>query len=67
MYLVYIKCQQYIGGVMASLLASNLDETSRAFLVELFAEIELAAVGFARERVAEVDLPSQKLVVLRKG
>ncbi len=51
---------------MSKLLASNLDEQSRAFLVELFTEVELAAVGFARERVAEIDLPAQKLVVLRK-
>ncbi len=52
---------------MSKLLASNLDEQSRAFLVELFTEVELAAVGFARERVAEIDLPAQKLVVLRKN
>ncbi len=51
---------------MSKLLASNLDEQSRAFLVELFTEVELAAVEFARERVAEIDLPAQKLVVLRK-
>ena len=51
---------------MSKLLGSNLDEKSRAFLMELFTEIELAAVGFARERVAEIDLPAQKLVVLRK-
>ncbi len=51
---------------VSKLLASNLDEQSRAFLVELFTEVELAAVGFARERVADVDLPAQKLVVLRK-
>ena len=51
---------------MSKLLGSNLDEQSRAFLVELFTEVELAAVGFARERVAEIDLPAQKLVVLRK-
>ncbi|MEE8459596.1 MAG: class I SAM-dependent methyltransferase [Phycisphaerales bacterium] len=52
---------------VSKLLGSNLDEQSRAFLVDLLTEIELATVGFARERVAEIDLPAQKLVVLRKN
>ena len=49
------------------LLASKLDEQSRQFLIGLFAEIELAAVGFARERIADLDLPGQKLVVLKRA
>ena len=52
---------------VSKLLGSNLDEQSRAFLADLLTEIELATVGFARERVAEIDLPAQKLVVLRKN
>ncbi len=52
---------------VSKLLGSNLDEQSRAFLVDLLTEIELATVGFARECVAEIDLPAQKLVVLRKN
>jgi hypothetical protein len=36
--------------------------TFRTFLVE----IERAALGFARERIGDLDLPSQKLVVLKK-
>ena len=49
------------------LLASKLDERSRQFLIGLFGEIELATVGFARERIADLDLPGQKLVVLKRA
>jgi SAM-dependent methyltransferase len=48
------------------LLGSNLDGQSRKFFVDFLAEVERAALGFARERLAEVDMPSQKLVVLKK-
>jgi SAM-dependent methyltransferase len=34
------------------------------FLVQLYAEIEQAVLGFCRERVPDVDMPSQKLVFL---
>lgn len=40
------------------------EPAARAFFVEMFAEIERATLAFARERLAEQDLPSQKLVVL---
>lgn len=46
------------------LLASAKSPQTRQYLVELFAEIERAAVGFSRDRCCEADLPSQKLVVL---
>jgi SAM-dependent methyltransferase len=48
------------------LLGSELDPQSRKFFTDFLAEIEQAAVGFARERLAEVDMPSQKLVVLKR-
>lgn len=51
--------------LMAQLLSAT-DEKSRAFLVNMMADIERACVSFARERVAECDLPSQKLVVLAR-
>jgi SAM-dependent methyltransferase len=51
---------------MQKILSSNLDPQSRQFFVDFLAEIERAALGFARERIADLDLPSQKLVVLRK-
>ncbi|MHC4305770.1 MAG: class I SAM-dependent methyltransferase [Planctomycetota bacterium] len=48
------------------LLGSDLDPQSRKFFTDFLAEVEHAAIGFARERIAELDLPSQKLVVLKK-
>lgn len=50
-----------------SLLASNMDGKSRQFLINLLTDIEQAALAFSRERIAEMDLPSQKLVVLKRA
>ncbi len=50
-----------------NLLNSQVNDQTRDFLVEFLAEIERAVYGFARERLAEMDLPSQKLVVLRRS
>jgi SAM-dependent methyltransferase len=50
----------------SQLLASRLDPASRRFLVGLLADMERAALAFCRERVADLDLPSQKLVVLKR-
>ncbi len=46
------------------LLQMTTEPKARRFFIDLFAEIERATISFARERVAEVDLPSQKLVML---
>jgi len=46
------------------LLQSAHDAQTRQYLVNMLAEIERACLAFSRERIAEVDLPSQKLVVL---
>jgi SAM-dependent methyltransferase len=48
------------------LLGSELDPQSRKFFIDFLAEIERAALGFARERIGDLDLPSQKLVVLKQ-
>lgn len=40
------------------------DDASRAFLDELRADIDRAVLAFCRERIAEIDLPSQKFVAL---
>jgi SAM-dependent methyltransferase len=48
------------------LLAAADSAQAKAFFIGLLAEIERATVAFARERIAECDLPSQKLVVLAK-
>lgn len=50
--------QQLLGGV------SN--DQSRQFVTQLFAEIEHACIEFCTERIAQIDMPAQKLVVLRK-
>lgn len=47
----------------AQLLASAQGATHE-FLVEMLADIDRAALNFSRERLAEIDLPSQKLVIL---
>ncbi len=55
-----------VRGYVQKLLRSDLDGQSRQFFIDFLAEIERAALGFARERIADLDLPSQKLVVLKK-
>jgi SAM-dependent methyltransferase len=52
---------------MTQLLSSKLDLPARRFLIGLFADIERAALAFCRERVPDLDLPSQKLVVLKRS
>ncbi len=49
---------------VAALMKANLDDTSRTFFTSLLTEIERATVAWAAERVADIDLPGQKLVVL---
>ncbi len=51
---------------MNSLLASNLDPQTRKFMLEFLVSIEQTAIDFSRERIADMELPGQKLVVLRK-
>ena len=53
-------------GMMQQLMNSGQDEKTKQFFVNMFAEIERACVTFSRERISDVDLPSQKLVVLAK-
>lgn len=40
---------------------------SQAFLTEFYAEIERAVLAFCRERVPDIDMPSQKLVFLARA
>ncbi|UCD76465.1 MAG: methyltransferase domain-containing protein [Phycisphaerales bacterium] len=50
-----------------SVFESNPNEQTRRFFVGFLTDIERAALAFARERIADQDLPSQKLVVLKRG
>jgi|GEM_PF-1264454 len=49
---------------MRRVMEMSASPDAKQFFTQFFVEIERAALAFARERVAEVDLPSQKLVVL---
>ena len=52
---------------MRAFIAAMDDAPSRAFAVNLLADIDRAALAFCRERIAPIDLPSQKLVVLARA
>ena len=56
-----------VRAAVSNLFSLPLNDQTRKFLVELFCDVERAAVSYARERVADVDLPGQKLVVLTKA
>ena len=57
-YTVKAMIDQLMGGLTT--------DQSRAFVTQLFAEIEHASLAFCNERIAQVDMPAQKLVVLRR-
>jgi 2-polyprenyl-3-methyl-5-hydroxy-6-metoxy-1,4-benzoquinol methylase len=46
------------------LLSLSVDANARAFFVKLFSELENTTMNFCRDRIAEQEMPSQKLVVL---
>jgi SAM-dependent methyltransferase len=48
----------------AQQLLASAQGPTKEYLVEMLADIERAALAFSRERLAEIDLPSQKLVML---
>ena len=52
---------------MRAFIAAMDDAPSRAFAVTLLADIDRAALAFCQERIAPIDLPSQKLVVLARA
>ena len=49
---------------VSNIFDSKLDPNTKQFFVQFLAEVERACLSFCRERVAEIDMPSQKLVVL---
>jgi len=57
---------QQVRSMMAGIARSNLDAGSKQFFTNLSAEIERACLAFCGERIAPVDMPAQKLVVLGK-
>ena len=55
---------QQVRGMMQNLQQSIRGAEGNAFLVQLYSQIEQAVLSFCRERIADVDMPSQKLVFL---
>jgi len=53
-----------VRGMMNTLRSGIQDRQGAQFVTNLFAEIEKAVLSFCRERMAEIDMPSQKLVFL---
>ncbi|HMB95525.1 MAG TPA: class I SAM-dependent methyltransferase [Tepidisphaeraceae bacterium] len=53
-----------VRAMINALSASAKDQQSQQFITGFLAEIEQAVLSFCRERIAEIDMPSQKLVFL---
>jgi SAM-dependent methyltransferase len=49
---------------MNQILALQMNDQLRQFFTKFLADVESATLNFCAERIAEVDMPSQKLVVL---
>jgi SAM-dependent methyltransferase len=49
---------------MNQILALPMDDTAKNFFVKFLSDVEASILNFCRERIADVDMPSQKLVVL---
>jgi SAM-dependent methyltransferase len=51
---------------MDHLLSSSRDDETRQWLTNLFITMEKGLLEFSRRRIPDIDLPSQKLVALRR-
>lgn len=49
------------------ILQGNMEEGTRKFFLDFFSELEHTLLAFCRERISDVDMPAQKMVVLRKA
>ena len=49
---------------MSQINSIQMNDQLRQFFTKFLADVELASLNFCAERIAEVDMPSQKLVVL---
>ena len=58
---------QHIGTTMATILKSDMEESSRRYFMDFFTELDDALVEFCKERIAPVDLPGAKFVVLKRN
>ena len=53
-----------VRGMMNALMSSVQGEQNTRFMVNFFTDIERAVLSFCQERVPDIDMPSQKLVLL---
>jgi SAM-dependent methyltransferase len=53
-----------VRGDIKQILSQKPDEATRSFFVNFLAEIETAMLAFCADRLADAEMPSQKLVVL---
>jgi hypothetical protein len=53
-----------VRGMIKSLMNSVHDEAGKQFVTTFLTDIERAILSFCKERIAEIDMPSQKLVFL---
>ncbi len=49
------------------IMSANLDQQSKVFFTNFLIDLERATLAFCNERIAPVDMPSQKLVVLARN
>ena len=49
---------------MNQVLSLPMNDQARQFFVKFLGDVESSVLNFCRERLADVDMPSQKLVVL---
>ncbi|HEX4124355.1 MAG TPA: class I SAM-dependent methyltransferase, partial [Tepidisphaeraceae bacterium] len=52
---------------MNQILGSPMPAASKAFFTKFLSDVESTVLNFCKERLAEVEMPSQKLVVLAGG
>jgi SAM-dependent methyltransferase len=60
---LFMRCRQQA----QALINGVADANGNRFIVNFLTDVERAVLAYCRERVAEIDLPSQKLVVLAKA
>jgi SAM-dependent methyltransferase len=60
---MFMKCRQQA----QALINGVADANGNRFIVNFLTDVENAVLSYCRERVAEIDLPSQKLVVLARA
>jgi len=53
-----------VRGEMNQILTSPMNEQAKQFFVKFLTDVESSVLNFCRERVPDMDMPSQKLVVL---